>query len=184
MRIQQTKGFQPKWKSKSGTRTYFAWRSMRSRCMNPKHPAWKHYGGRGIVVCDAWANSFDQFLNDMGEVPDGFSLDRIDNEKGYSPENCRWATDKEQLNNRRNNRWIEKNGEKKTLSQWAETYGIPMNTLAKRLERMPIEKALQTSLKKPVVHGTRSAYEWHKCRCDSCKSYNNQRAREYRAKKG
>jgi hypothetical protein len=78
---------------------------MRDRCTNPNHVAWAHYGGRGITIAPAW-NDFTVFLADMGERPEGTSLDRIDNNKstdGYSPENCRWASAKTQRANQRNN---------------------------------------------------------------------------------
>jgi hypothetical protein len=77
------------------TVTYKIWTGIKSRCYNPKVRIYKYYGGRGITMCDRWKNSFDNFLEDMGERPLGLQLDRIDNNKGYSPENCRWVTPKE-----------------------------------------------------------------------------------------
>lgn len=87
--------------TRGGNRTveYVTWMSMIQRCTNPKHISFPYYGGRGIGVCAAWRNSFEQFLADMGRRPRGRTLDRTDNIKGYGPDNCRWATPKEQRKN-------------------------------------------------------------------------------------
>lgn len=84
-----------------GSRTYESWGAMKQRCLNPNHHAYASYGGRGITVCDRWCDSFENFLADMGERPVGKTLERLDNEAGYTPENCCWATQAEQSQNRR-----------------------------------------------------------------------------------
>lgn len=86
------------------TRNYYSWTSMKQRCLNKNHQAYKYYGGRGIKVCEEWLNSFKNFYRDMGNRPQGKSLDRIDNNGNYCLENCQWATPKEQANNRKNSR--------------------------------------------------------------------------------
>lgn len=112
--------------------TYMTWRSMLRRCSDAGHPSYKDYGGRGIKVCDQW-KSFEVFLSDMGERPKGKNLDRIDCNSDYSVGNCRWVTNKENNNNRRNNRYLEYNGKRLTVSQWADELGIKDGTIRGRL---------------------------------------------------
>lgn len=131
----------------SRTTEYRIWRGMINRCHKETDPAYSRYGGRGIVVCDKWRNSFPDFLEDMGSRPGKrYSLDRIDNDKGYSPENCRWATNKQQSNNRRNNHLITYDGETHTISEWADITGIKQETILNRLNvhNWSIEKTLST----------------------------------------
>lgn len=107
-----------------GNKTYKTWVEMKMRCTNPNNHAYKYYGGRGIKVCERWLNSFANFLADMGERPKEMWLDRIDNNKGYSPDNCRWATVEEQCNNRRSNLIYHYNGKSQTLMQWCKELNI------------------------------------------------------------
>lgn len=79
-----------------------SYHQMKQRCLNPNNPRYSDYGGRGITICDSWIDSFDNFYKDMGDRPLEKSLDRINNDRGYSPQNCKWSTDEEQVYNRRN----------------------------------------------------------------------------------
>jgi len=119
----------------STTKTFKAWASMMDRCYKKNTLGYKNWGGRGIVVCERWKD-FDNFHIDMGEIPPGLSLDRIDVNGNYEPKNVRLATSKEQNNNRRNNRIIEYNGVRKTLSQWSEQYDINPIKAAIRMDRL------------------------------------------------
>ena len=116
------------------SRTYRVWTSMWSRCTNPKTVCWVDYGGRGISVCERW-KSYKNFLTDMGEAPPNLSLDRVDNDKGYMPDNCRWATQGEQSINKRNNRLVTIGDETKPLSLWLRESGISFTTALYRLKR-------------------------------------------------
>ena len=112
------------------------WESMIARCHNSQHGAFKWYGARGIIVCDRWRESFGDFLFDVGRRPSAkHQLDRVDNSKGYFKENVRWATSKQQNNNRRDNRVIEAFGLALTMAEWAEETGINYNTLWSRYRR-------------------------------------------------
>ena len=83
------------------TKTYTTWLSMKQRCLNPNHTFYSYYGGRNITICDRWKSSFKNFLEDMGERPEGKTLDRINSNGNYEPNNCKWSTSKEQISNRR-----------------------------------------------------------------------------------
>lgn len=126
-----------------GTRTYIAWTSMMGRCFNPNNASFKHYGGRGITVCERW-KSFENFLLDMGVKPaDHLSLERTDNNGNYEPGNCIWADIITQHNNTRRSVMKTYNGQTLTIAQWARKYGLRVDTLWRRLKAgWNIEKAL------------------------------------------
>lgn len=130
------------------TPVHRVWIGMRSRCNNPKTREYANYGGRGIKVCERW-DSFENFVADMGIRPEGYSIDRINNDGNYEPSNCRWATTTQQLNNRRVNRVLELNGERKTIGEWSAKLGIGWHTIRSRVDRYgwTIEKALTTPVK-------------------------------------
>lgn len=114
------------------TRTYKAWESMRRRCFNPRAGNFKHYGGRGITVCDAWA-SFENFLADMGECPDGLTLERNDTNGNYEPSNCCWATPVEQTRNRRITATLEIDGRTRVLGEVCAERGVSAHLVHCRL---------------------------------------------------
>jgi len=118
----------------SETALYAIWRAIIRRCRDSNDRAYQWYGARGIKVCDRWLD-FAVFRADVGEPPAGMWLDRRDNEQGYTPENCRWATPKQQANNTRGNRVLEIDGERLTLTEAAERYSLEPNTLKARLDR-------------------------------------------------
>lgn len=136
----------------TGTRLYSIWNTMKQRCSNPNAINYHLYGGKGIMVCNEWIESYEEFkkwslLNGYSEK---LTLDRIDSKKGYSPNNCRWTDWGTQQNNRCNNHLITYNGETHTLSQWARIVGLHPKTLSRRIvdKHWSIEKALTTPLLK------------------------------------
>ncbi len=128
-----------------GTSTYTSWHAMIGRCTDKKDKDYPKYGARGIKVCNRWLD-FKKFLEDMGEKPPpDLQIERKDNGGNYEPSNCKWATVKEQANNRRSSRFIEYSGLRLTLKQWAEKIGIGYTTLFGRLDRgIPFAKAIST----------------------------------------
>ena len=123
---------------------YFTWCDMRKRCLLPSHKNYGRYGGRGITICDRW-NSFDNFFADMGEKPKGLTIERIDVNGNYYPENCKWASRKEQNKNRNSNVKITFNGITKIVSEWADELGISKFCIRYRLKAgWSIERALTT----------------------------------------
>lgn len=124
------------------TKEYNIWSSMRKRCNCPTSSDYADYGGRGITVCERW-NVFSNFVRDMGRCPDGYSLDRIDVNKGYEPNNCRWADAKTQARNKTTTRWITYNGITKALCEWAELSGTKRTMIDKRIRRgWPVGEAI------------------------------------------
>lgn len=121
---------------------YGIWRAMHRRCYNSNTRDFKNYGAKGITVCERW-NVFEVFLSDMGRRPAGMTIERINNSLGYHPENCRWATFKEQQSNRSDNRRLIHKGESLTLAEWARRVGLKRTTLRNRLKLgWSVEKSL------------------------------------------
>jgi hypothetical protein len=110
-----------------------SWEMMIARCHDPEQVSYKNYGALGIRVCARWLNSFENFVMDMGKRPVGMTLDRIDGSADYCLENCRWATRKEQANNRRTNHRITIDGETKTIAQWADHLGMNSHVIRSRI---------------------------------------------------
>jgi hypothetical protein len=128
-------------------RLYWIWAAMIQRCSNPSDPAFKNYGGRGVNVCKRW-HKFEFFALDMGPRPEGGLLDRVDNDGGYEPSNCRWATRKEQNSNRRNCIYVELNGERVTLKEACRRVGLKYRPVHKRImaRGWDIARALSTPI--------------------------------------
>lgn len=118
------------------TTTYKTWISMKARCFNPSDQAYDKYGGRGITVCERWANSYELFVEDMGKRPRGMSIERINVNGDYEPSNCKWATAKEQARNKRCTLQVIYKGAKMSLSEAAERSGIPYQVLRERKQRL------------------------------------------------
>lgn len=132
------------------TRIYHVWQGMKQRCEDPKRENYKYYGARGISVCEEWHDPevFIAWALSHG-YKEGLSLDRIDNGRGYSPDNCRWADAKTQGRNQRSNHLVEYNGETRCLSEWSEIVGIPVPTIWRRLNKgMSAQDAFTTPPKK------------------------------------
>lgn len=139
---------------KNRTPIHLTWKGLKARCQRTTNPQFKDYGGRGIYVCDRWAD-FSNFYADMGDRPKGMTIDRIDNEGPYSPENCRWATPKQQCRNTRKNVAIRHNGMTMCMSEWAEHLGMNRRTLFSRLScGWSTERALETPVQRHRVSGS------------------------------
>jgi hypothetical protein len=116
------------------TSTYQIWEGMKKRCNSLTCKAYKDYGGRGITICDRWLD-YNNFLADMGVKPNGYSIERIDNNLGYCLENCKWIPRAEQAKNRRNIKFIEAFGKKQTIQEWSKETGLSYYTIYLRLRR-------------------------------------------------
>ena len=160
----------------SNTRIGKCYHGIEQRCYNPKDMNYKNYGGRGIKMCDEWKTNFMSFYNwaIKNGYKDNLTIDRIDNDKGYCPENCRWVDMQTQQNHRRNNRNLTFNGKTLTITQWAKKYNMSYRNLFYRLKNgYSLEKALTKPLRntgKPVAKG------WNKPKDN--KPYFNQRWRQ------
>jgi len=128
------------------TPEYACWSQMKRRCYNPNHPEFKHYGLRGIRVCDRWLESFENFLEDMGLKPfPEASIGRANNDGNYEKSNCSWETYEQQASNKRTSRYLTHDGITLTLTRWAKRVGMNRNTLTKRLRSgWSVKKALTT----------------------------------------
>lgn len=132
------------------TPEYNSWQAMNARCYYPKHQNYERYQQLGVTVCDSWRNSFENFIKDMGLKPSpSHTIDRVDNTKGYSKENCRWATRSEQQRNKRDTVFLEYKGERKCLYEWAEIFNVKPQLLYSRIFSLKwtVDKAFTTSIK-------------------------------------
>lgn len=165
--------------------TYDSWSAMRQRCGNPNNPAFPRYGGRGISVCKRW-EFFSNFLEDMGEKPNGTTLDRIDTNGGYCPENCRWASPVEQANNTRRNRRMQFNGKLMTLAEIGRVVNLPAMTIRGRLARgATLEDAVKPGRRKsgPKPRPPRSKEEKIARQREADKRHRNKDPEAYKARK-
>jgi hypothetical protein len=129
----------------SKSKEYKIWAHMKQRCYDAKSKEYKYYGARGISVCDRWLTSFPNFIADMGPRPsDKHSIDRVDNNGNYCPDNCKWSTVIEQRRNRRGRRWLTFNGQTRIAAEWSEITGIPRSLIIQRIDKngYSVEEAL------------------------------------------
>ena len=122
---------------KTNTRLYTIWKNVHARCLNANHDDYKNYGDRGITICDEWLHNFERFeeWSLCHGYNDSLSLDRIDVNGNYAPDNCRWVTQKTQCNNTRKNIFATIDGRTQTLKQWCEEFGLKYGTIASRVSR-------------------------------------------------
>ncbi|MEN8136170.1 MAG: hypothetical protein ABFS18_11640 [Thermodesulfobacteriota bacterium] len=157
----------------TGSKIYYVWAAMKQRCTNPNNKDYKSYGGRGITICKQWFD-FKKFYEDMGEPSqEGYTLERIDNDKGYCPENCSWVSRKEQANNRKTNHQLELDGEVKTIKEWSEITGLDHRLIISRVQRgYTVKKALSMP-PRPVPYRKDSLIVWQKM-INRCTNMNDQ----------
>lgn len=136
----------PDWHGKTNSPEYRTWTNMMTRCYNEKTERFAHYGGKGVRVCERW-HDFKLFYADMGDRPVGTSIDRINSDGDYELENCRWATKKEQADNRSISVWIEFDGKRLVLTDWARFFNVTQEAIRKRMRN----------------HGTLEGYKPYKC---------------------
>lgn len=128
------------------TKEYITWSNIKARCTNSNNNSYSNYGGRGITICNRWSESFKNFYEDMGNCPKSFSIERIDNNKGYNKSNCIWASPKTQSMNRRSNFIVNYKGEEKPLKQWCEDLNLNYKKIFARIKQLgwTVDKALST----------------------------------------
>jgi hypothetical protein len=136
--------------SKRQRRTYQSWSDMKSRCLNPKHPRYASYGGRGITVQEPLRSSYEAFEQHLGLKPDGWTLERIDNDGDYEIGNVRWATYRDQNKNKRTTTTYTFKGRTQTIEEWAAEYGLPRTTLSERIHNYGWD--IKTALEAPYQH--------------------------------
>ncbi len=140
------------------TKEYTAWANAKSRCTNRNDPGFKRYGGRGIKMCARWLRSYEAFLADMGRAPAGWTLERSNNNLGYTPGNCIWAPRLAQANNHRGNRLLRFRGVRRTIAQWARILKMPKDRIRSRLRYgWSVLRTLTTPLIPPHFAASRSA---------------------------
>jgi len=151
--------------SLSKSPAYRSWVAMKQRCLNPESTAYANYGGRGIVVCERWQKSFIAFLQDMGHRPEGFTLERIKNAGNYEPENCRWASHKEQMLNRRNTVEVTVEGITYKAVLLAEIAGMKTDTIVARAKQCDTLQELLDPKRRVFYEGLSMSPNFGKTHC-------------------
>tara|TARA_R110002051_G_scaffold242078_1_gene302440 strand:+ start:921 stop:1466 length:546 start_codon:yes stop_codon:yes gene_type:complete len=167
---------------------YMSYRDMLNRCYNPNNKSYLNYGGRGITVCPEWKDSFWAFLEDMGERPDGYSIERIDVNGDYTPENCKWISRSDQQKNKRNTVYVSYKGKEHRLAELAEELGVNYNALHKRIFKLKLpEDRWAEPLNAPPTHCKKGLHLMTDARTDpktglrKCRQCEKDYLREWRA---